>query len=235
MMPPIPPPFIENSLRSGQQFIKQDLDCLSLSAEAKHRHSQLVWLAELKSYLDEHDYVITLTDKNLGAAVVLWDWIEAGTVKLLSDINNYKIVDETQVDLAVNCICDAIIKLTTVHLPNDDWCMEEQNSQLAKFLQSKMPEDNTKLPEFTEFYAIQKIHKDPTGYWPIIPCYNNITEPASKVVSKMLKPLYPHYPMILNQGFSTKVTICNLMAGLKGLYSQLLSKHPRLIGQCQLY
>jgi hypothetical protein len=42
--------------------------------------------------------------------------------------------------------------------------MEEQNSQLAKFLQSKMPEDNTKLPEFTEFYAIQKIHKDPTGY-----------------------------------------------------------------------
>jgi hypothetical protein len=30
-----------------------------------------MWLAELKSYLDEHDYVITLTDKNLGAAVVL--------------------------------------------------------------------------------------------------------------------------------------------------------------------
>jgi hypothetical protein len=127
MMPPIPPPFIENSLRSGQQFIKQDLDCLSLSAEAKHRHSQLVWLAELKSYLDEHDYVITLTDKNLGAAVVSQDWIEAGVVKILYDIHNYKIVDESQVDLAVDCIHDVIIKLMTAHSSNDDWCMEEQN------------------------------------------------------------------------------------------------------------
>ena len=39
-----------------------------------------------------------------------------------------------QVDLAVDCIHDAVIKLMTVHLPNDDWCMEEQNPQLAKFL-----------------------------------------------------------------------------------------------------
>ena len=60
-----------------------------------------------------------------------------------------------------------------------------------------MPKDDTKLPEFPEFYAILKIHKDPTGYWPIVPCYNKITEPASKVVSKMLKPLYMHYHMIL--------------------------------------
>lgn len=53
------------------------------------------------------------------------------------------------------------------------------------------------LPEFPEFYVIPKIHKNPTGYRPIVPCYNNITEPASKVVSKMLKPLYPEYPTIL--------------------------------------
>jgi hypothetical protein len=49
--------------------------------------------------------------------------MEAGVVKLLSDVNNYKIVDEMHVDLAVDCIHYAVIKLTTVHLQNDDWCI----------------------------------------------------------------------------------------------------------------
>jgi hypothetical protein len=60
-----------------------------------------------------------------------------------------------------------------------------------------MPEDNTVLPEFPEFYVIPKIHKNPIGYRPIVACYNYITELASKVVSKMLKPLYPQYLTIL--------------------------------------
>jgi hypothetical protein len=54
-----------------------------------------------------------------------------------------------------------------------------------------MPKDDAKLLEFPELYAIPKIHKDPTGYKPIVPCYNNITEPASKVVSKILKTSVP--------------------------------------------
>jgi hypothetical protein len=69
----------------------------------------------------------------------------------------------TSVDLAVDHIYDVINKLTTVQLPND-WCMEKQNPQLAKFIQSKILEDDTKLPEFPEFYTIPKIHKNPTGY-----------------------------------------------------------------------
>jgi len=60
-----------------------------------------------------------------------------------------------------------------------------------------MPTSEMDLPEFPEFYVIPKIHKNPTGYCPIIPYYNNITEPAGKVVSKMLKPLYEYYPTIL--------------------------------------
>jgi hypothetical protein len=42
--------------------------------------------------------------------------------------------------------------------------MEKQNPQLAKFIQSKILEDDTKLPEFPEFYTIPKIHKNPTVY-----------------------------------------------------------------------
>ena len=41
---------VDNSLLSSH----------GLSTEAKHRDSQLMWLAELKSYLDEHDYVIVM-------------------------------------------------------------------------------------------------------------------------------------------------------------------------------
>jgi len=75
--------------------------------------------------------------------------------------------------------------------------MTEQDPQLAKFLRSKIPTSEMDLPEFPQFYVIPKIHKNPTGYRPIVPCYNNITEPASKVVSKMLIPLYKRYPTIL--------------------------------------
>jgi hypothetical protein len=42
--------------------------------------------------------------------------------------------------------------------------MIEQDPQLAKFLWSKIPEADTDLPEFLEFYVILKIHKNPTGY-----------------------------------------------------------------------
>jgi hypothetical protein len=52
---------------------------------------------------------------------------------LLSDTKNYKLVDFEQVDLAVDAILKSITKLTTVRLLTD-WCMEEQNPQLAAFL-----------------------------------------------------------------------------------------------------
>jgi len=195
-VPPMPPSYIENGLRQGQAFVDSFLSHAEPSATAKHRNSRMVWLTELRQYLDEHDYVITLTDKNLGAAVVKRDWIMEGARSLLSDTQNYLPVEPGTVDLAVDKIRYLVNKLTTERLSND-WLMTEQDPQLAKFLRSKIPESDTDLPEFPEFYVIPKIHKNPTGYRPIVPCYNNITEPASKVVSKMLKPLYEKYPTIL--------------------------------------
>ena len=62
-----------------------------------------MWLSKLKSYLDEHDYVITLMDKNLGAAVVSREWMEYGADILLSDINNYRVVDFDRIDISITC------------------------------------------------------------------------------------------------------------------------------------
>jgi len=194
--PPQPPAYIRNGLEAGRSLIDAFSSQYELPSMAKHRNSRLVWLAELKGFLDEHDYVITLTDKNLGAAVVKRTWLKAGARKLLSDTHNYRKVDEARVDTAVDKIRHLIEKLTDTRLENN-WLLSEEDPQLAKFLRSKLPESDLDLPEFPEFYVIPKIHKNPTGYRPIVPCYNNITEPASKVVSKMLKPLYEHYPTIL--------------------------------------
>src|ERR1700736_3699826 len=57
MTPPMPPPFIENGLHSGQQFIEDFLTATIPSTKIKYSNSRLVWLTKLKSYLDEHDYV----------------------------------------------------------------------------------------------------------------------------------------------------------------------------------
>jgi hypothetical protein len=61
-----------------------------------------------------------------------------------------------------------------------------------------MPENAMTMPEFPQFYAIPKIHKNPTGYRPIVPCHSALQEPASKVVSKMLKPLYKNTPFVIH-------------------------------------
>lgn len=191
----MPPPFIEKGLRSGQAFVEDFISCTQPTAPTKPA-LPLVWLSDLKMFLDDHDYVMTLMDKNLGAAVVQQDWLEAGAVKLLSDIHNYRKVIEVRVDLQTDCMRKAINKLTTdtVH----DWNMFESDPQLAKFLQSKISESKMTLPEFPEFYVIPKIHKTPTGYRLIVPCHSLMQEPASKVVSKMLKPLYANYPTVIH-------------------------------------
>jgi hypothetical protein len=86
---PMPPPFIENGLRKGQEYVDHFVTSYSLSTAARHCDSCAVWLAEIKSYLDEHDYVITPTDKNLGAAVVKQEWINDSAHILLSDTKDY--------------------------------------------------------------------------------------------------------------------------------------------------
>jgi hypothetical protein len=194
--PPSAPPFIENGLARGRAFIDHFCDIAEPVLTARYRKSRVVWLAELKNYLDEHDYVITSTDKNLGAAVVTRDWLILGARQLLSDTSNYACIDESRVDLVVDKIRDSLTKLTEERV--HDWCMSESDPQLFKFLRSKMPEDPIILPQFPEFYAIPKIHKNPTGYRPIVPCHSAITEPACKVVSKMLKPLYQQCPHVIH-------------------------------------
>jgi hypothetical protein len=112
--PPQPPDYIRKGLEAGSSLIAAFSAQYELPYAAKHRPSRLVWLAELKGFLDEHDYVITLTDKNLGAAVVKRDWLKAGACKLLSDVNNYQRVDEARVETAVDKIRDMLLYVDPV-------------------------------------------------------------------------------------------------------------------------
>ena len=75
--------------------------------------------------------------------------------------------------------------------------------------------------------------QESTRYQPIIPCNNNITEPASKVVSKMLKSPYLHYPTILKgtKGLAQKLQHITLQQGQKAFMDtgDIVAYYPNIL------
>jgi hypothetical protein len=53
------------------------------------------------------------------------------------------------------------------------------------------------LTEIPQFYGIPKIHKKLWGLHPIVPSHSWISSPAAKIVSLYLKPIYKHFPWII--------------------------------------
>ena len=45
---------------------------------------------KILQFLKDNNYIITMTDKNLGLVVSEWDWLISNELKLLKDKHNYK-------------------------------------------------------------------------------------------------------------------------------------------------
>ena len=188
--PPQLPQYIEHGLLRGWNFVRntiskipderpEDVPYLSLSPP----------VSRLRSFLIEHDYIVTMTDKNLGIAVSKKEWIINKCLDLISDTNNYK--ERSIIEVNQRCIaqCNEMNALAKFAL------VEVGNKQLAQYLRSKVtPFEDEKTKVFEKhwlptFYGIPKIHKEPVKMRPIIPCHSAIQNPAAKFVSKKLKPL----------------------------------------------
>jgi hypothetical protein len=148
--------------------------------------------SKVEEFLISHDYVVTMTDKNIGIAVSKQTWIDDKCLELLSDRNNYIPLHLLQVQQ----ICDRQCTEMELMALKAENLISDSGNQLGKFFQHciTVKGDQHVMPVF---YGIPKIHKEPIKMHPIILCHFAIQNPAAKYVSKKLKPLVEVAPTIL--------------------------------------
>ena len=131
-------PYLEHGISKGQEYIVSHI-----ASSEPFRHRALdppnAHMAELKEYLDSHGYIITLTDKNLGPAIVERKSIIDGGNKLLSNQNSYEPVEYTEVMRESSSLADSILELLAEPLDDSNTTVHDAHPQLAKFLASKLP------------------------------------------------------------------------------------------------
>lgn len=140
----------------------------------------------LRNFLCGNRYLIKITDKNLGLAVITQDWYIEQVDKHLSNTNAYLNVNLDQETLEQSFY--SLLKRYT-------W-----PTQIAKFL-------STTVVELPRFYVIPKVHKEPWASRPIVPSHSWITSRASEVVDYYLQKILPKFPWVLD---STKSFINGL-------------------------
>ena len=188
--PPSLPQYMELGILRGWDFVRNTILKIPEERREDIPYSSLAPPVNmLRSFLIDREYVITMTDKNLGIAVSKKEWIIEKCIDLLNDKNNYKERSIIEVNARCNHQCEEMSSLGDFVIENIG------NQQLATYLRSKVtPFEDEKTKVFQKhvlpvFYGIPKIHKEPVKMRPIIPCHSAIQNPAAKFVSKKLKPI----------------------------------------------
>jgi hypothetical protein len=198
--------YIEYGLFEGERLVSdaisrysQDLQVLGRDfktdpREMAARNALAPPLSSLKQFLSDNKYIVTGTDKNLGMAVSQREWYNIQCEKLLSDTDNYSVLDTHEVTHFLSKQCTRMEYLAELATKLRDSL--PGGAQLPGFFRSKITKtgDRHHVPAF---HGIPKIHKKPTGMRPIIPCHSAIQNPAAKFVSKILKPIVANAETIL--------------------------------------
>ena len=186
--------YFEAGLTEGDRYVSQFTSEVVPSLKRSVSPFQLAEFDRLRQWLDEHDYIVTHTDKNLGIAVITKGWFVENTRKLWNDPACYEKITEAQSDLEMDKKHTAIRELAK-HVED-----VLGSKQLAKFLVHKCPsrEEPHKPSALPEFYGIPKMHKLPVKMRPIVPCHSNAQAPVASYVSKQLKELVAMQPFILH-------------------------------------
>ena len=216
--PPALPQYMEHGILRGWNFVRNTISKIPEERREDIPYSSLAPPVNmLRSFLFEHDYVVTMTDKNLGIAVSKKEWIISKCIDLLADTNNYKERSIIEVNMRCNAQCQEMDNLSKYVLQNLG------NKQLATYLRSKVtPFEDEKTKVYLKhtvplFYGIPKIHKEPVKMRPIIPCHSAIQNPAAKFVSKKLKPIVKAASSIIHgsKDLALKLSRLSLKPGKK--------------------
>jgi len=191
--PPRLPRYIEQGILLGRNFVHKAISNIPKEEVGRKYNPLVPDRSRIEEFLIEHDYVCTMTDKNLGIAVSERTWLDERCISLLSDTDNYTPIHDLIVNEICNTQCILMEQIATLAGNIPDF---PESQQLPQFFRHLITEEGKKhmVPKF---YGIPKIHKEPVKVRPIIPCHSAIQNPAAKYVSKKLKPLVKAAPSIL--------------------------------------
>ena len=169
------------------------------------------FLGKLQKYLEEKDYVVLSTDKNLGCSIVTMNWFITNTQALLDDVSNYIPLSKHQ---KLTYIEKKIKEIESLASQIDN------NKQLAQFLmqfileleegQCRYHYNQLHRIKISQFYGIPKIHKNLVKCWPIALCYSALQNPAAKLLSKLLKPIIGECQYIISGTKQLMDMLCNV-------------------------
>jgi hypothetical protein len=192
--PPKLPQWMEFGLVMGRRYVYSTIASIPDEKLMDARKNPFAPKSyKILQFLKDNNYVITMTDKNLGLAVSERDWLIRNELKLLEDIRNYKQLSKKDADtIMINKGNQMKLLSYTVekHLPLNEL-------KVGEYFRSLVSGDGEEII-YPLFHGLPKIHKKPTGFRPIIPCHSVCFNPAAKFVSKELKPLIQEAPSIIH-------------------------------------
>ena len=194
MEPPKLPQWMEFGLVMGRRYVFStiasipDEKLMEIKKNPFSPHSY-----KILRFLKDNNYIVTMTDKNLGLAVSERDWLISNELKLLNDIRNYKELNKEDADLIMKSKGSKMIELSD--MVDEHLFLSEL--KLNDYFKSKVARAGEEII-YPQFHGLPKIHKKPTGFRPIIPCHSVCFNPAAKFVSKELKPLVKAAPSIIH-------------------------------------
>jgi hypothetical protein len=190
--PPRLPQYLELGISLGQNFVNKAISHIPQEEVGRKSNPLVPDRSKIEEFLISKNYVVTMTDKNLGIAVSERTWIDEKCLDLLNDEANYVPLHP----LSAQQICDKQCTDMEVIASHADNIFSDSGNQLGKFFRHLITEKGQQH-SIPIFYGIPKIHKEPVKMRPIIPCHSAIQNPAAKYVSKKLKPLIQAAPSIL--------------------------------------
>ena len=162
----------------------------------------------IRQFLYKNNYIVTGTDKNLGIAVSECEWYNTQCMKLLGSEADYCPILLHEVNFILHQQCESMELLAIqAKALSGIW---PGSKQLPGFFWSKVIETG-KDHHIPCFHGIPKIHKTPTGMWPIVPCHSAIINPAAKFVSKILKPLIQRAETVLQSSCQFCIDLSKIM------------------------
>ena len=205
MPPPKLPQWLQIGLDKGRRFVSETIAKIP-DEQAKGIPNKTLdpSPSEIRAFLSERNYVVTLTDKNLGLAVSERTWLHKETLKLLSNDLDYEPIHELMANAKFNVKRDELRSIAKIVDNITEWAQ----LKIDTFLTSKIHDGERYL--YPEFYGIPKIHKNPAGFRPIIPCHSVVFGPAAKFISKQLKPLIAAAPTVIHGSKDLAIKISKL-------------------------
>jgi hypothetical protein len=179
--PPNGPPGMEEAIDAMEAALLRQVSALPRKSYLRNPDTKVI-----KDFLTRSNYLVKITDKNLGLAVVTHTWYMNQCHAHLANTRAY-----LPRQIKLDQLQDEFIQL----LQRFKW-----TPAVYRFL------DTTKT-EIPRFHVIPKVHKSPWSSRPIIPSHSWITSKASEVVDYYLQPVIKRTWPILDSTRSFVTTL----------------------------